>query len=133
MAEKTNTVIAEGTEFQGSLISKCDVTMNGRFDGELTAPGLSITTSGSVGGEIQVDNLDSQGKISGNVKAKNVRLAGTVDEKTTIQAETLEVKLATPGSGVQITFGDCHLKVGEPRATQSDTAKPHPQKQKVGL
>jgi cytoskeletal protein CcmA (bactofilin family) len=106
------TIIEQGTEFEGSITSTCDVELRGRIRGDLLAPALTIDPSGSVQGCIKVDRLISEGEISGEIDAQNVQLSGKVSDQTVIKAETLEVKLKKD-SGVQVTFGECELRVGD--------------------
>ena len=116
------TIIEEGTDFEGSISSSCDIQLSGRVQGDLLAPALTVTPSGSVQGCIKVDRLVSEGELSGEIDAQKVQLSGKVSDQTVIKAETLEVKLNQPGNGVQVTFGDCELRVGD-RARRDGSAE----------
>jgi cytoskeletal protein CcmA (bactofilin family) len=89
------------------------VVVRGVIDGELSAPDLSVAATGAVEGAIKARRIRSEGRLSGNVKAGEVYLSGTVGDSTVIQAETLEVKLGSGGKPLQVTFGDCNLEVGD--------------------
>ena len=117
MAEMTTkeTVIEDGTEFDGSLTSRCPISLSGTVKGELLAPVLNVTPSGSVHGSVQVERLICRGEISGEIQAQTVELAGKVSDQTVITAETLEVRLSQPGEAVRVTFGNCELNVGGKR------------------
>jgi cytoskeletal protein CcmA (bactofilin family) len=121
------TVIARGTEFEGSVVSSCGVTLDGKLRGKLRAPSLVLNATGTVDGEVEVEELSSSGSLAGRIKAKTVQLSGRVNDSTVIRAETLEVKLSQPGSGMQVSFGNCELKVGDVSAAASAaTSKPNP-------
>ena len=45
-------VVAQGTSFKGIVTSDCPVTVSGTVDGELSAPALVVTDSGSVNGKV---------------------------------------------------------------------------------
>ena len=109
------TLVEEGTEFKGSLTSKCPVEVRGRVDGDLAAPSLDVSPTGSVSGKVKVDRLVSQGEIAGEFDAEAVNLSGTVKDNTVIRAKTLEVKLApaTEGNRLQVIFGEVALDVGD--------------------
>ena len=109
------TLVEEGTEFKGSLTSKCPVEVRGRVDGDLAAPSLDVSPTGSVSGKVKVDRLISQGEIAGEFDAEAVNLSGTVKDNTVIRAKTLEVKLApaTEGNRLQVIFGEVALDVGD--------------------
>lgn len=107
------TLIEQGTEFKGTMKSTCPVVVNGRVEGELTAPELEVTTSGTVQGTIKAERLSSRGMLSGNIDAGDLYLSGSVGNKTVIKAKNLEVKLAPDQGRMELTFGECTLDVGD--------------------
>jgi cytoskeletal protein CcmA (bactofilin family) len=119
------TILEDGTEFDGSIKSKCPITVSGKLRGEVSAPSLTVTQSGSVHGQVKVSQLKSQGEISGEIDAESVELSGRVNDQTTIRATTLEVMLNQAGSGnkLQVTFGNCELQVGERAAKTTEQSK----------
>jgi len=119
------TLVEEGTEFKGSLTSKCPVEVRGRIDGDLNAPSLHVSTSGAVSGKVYVGQLVSQGEIAGEFDADSIQLSGTVKDNTVIRAKTLEVRLTPPsGNKMQVIFGEVALDVGDaPRDAASAGGK----------
>jgi cytoskeletal protein CcmA (bactofilin family) len=111
-AEK-HTLIEQGTEFKGTMKSTCPVVVNGRMEGDLTAPELEVTASGAVQGNIKADRLTSRGVLSGNVDAGELFLSGAIGSKTVIKAKNLEVKLTPEQGRMELTIGECTLDVGE--------------------
>ena len=106
-------VVASGTSVQGVVTSECPVTVSGIVDGELTAPALLVTESGSVSGKVKVEELRSSGEIAGEIDAGIMQLSGTVRDKTSIRAKSLDVKLSADGSDrLQLVFGTATLEVG---------------------
>ena len=110
------TVLEEGTEIDGSIRSKCPITVSGKLKGDVCAPSLTITQSGSVSGQVKVSEFKSEGDIAGEIDAESVELSGHVSDHTIIRASSLQVKLAQNGSNskLHVTFGNCDLKVGDP-------------------
>ena len=116
MAEESTvkqTILEDGTEFDGSIRSKCPITVSGKLKGEVSAPSLTVTKSGSVHGQVKVSQLKSQGEIAGEIDAESVELSGRVNDQTTIRAATLEVTLNQSSGKLQVTFGNCELQVGD--------------------
>jgi cytoskeletal protein CcmA (bactofilin family) len=111
-AEK-HTLVEQGTEFKGTMKSSCPVVVNGRVEGELTAPELDVTTSGTVQGNIKAERLSSRGVLSGNVDAGDLFLSGSIGSKTVIKAKNLEVKLTPEQGRMELTIGECTLDVGD--------------------
>jgi cytoskeletal protein CcmA (bactofilin family) len=111
-AEK-HTLIEQGTEFKGTMKSTCPVVVNGRVEGDLTAPELEVTVSGTVQGNIKAERLSSRGVLSGNVDAGDLFLSGSIGSKTVIKAKNLEVKLAPEQGRMELTIGECTLDVGD--------------------
>jgi len=111
-AEK-HTLIEQGTEFKGTMKSSCPVVVNGRIEGDLTAPELEVTASGTVQGNIKAERLTSRGILSGNVDAGDLFLSGAIGSKTVIKAKNLEVKLTPEQGRMELTIGECTLDVGD--------------------
>ena len=125
MADSTKqTVIESGTEFDGSMKSDCPVSLSGKLKGQVSAPSLTVTPSGSVHGKVKVTLLKAQGEVSGEIDAESVELSGRVSDQTVIRAKTLEVMLTQAQGGLQVTFGNCELQVGDKQTRAEDKAKP---------
>jgi cytoskeletal protein CcmA (bactofilin family) len=118
------TVVEEGTEFKGTLKSSCAVVINGTVDGEMDAPEITVSRSGSVAGSLRATRLRSQGTLSGKVEATDVFLSGVVRSNTSIKAKRLEVKLGSDQAQIEVSFGECALEVGEPIAEPVAVAVP---------
>ena len=119
MSEKTvkQTIVENGTEFEGVLRSKCDIVVSGQLKGEVTAPSLTLKPEGNVSGKIKVSQLKSEGSLGGEIDADSVELSGTVSDDTVIKAAALEVKLnQSGGNKLKVSFGNCELQVGDPAA-----------------
>ncbi len=112
MSNGRKTLVEEGTQFKGSLTSDCPIEVKGRVEGDLTAPALSVSTSGAVHGKVKVGEMKSQGELAGEFDADVVQLSGTVKDNTVIRAKSLEVKLTPDKGKMQVIFGECELEVG---------------------
>src|SRR6185295_7719197 len=114
MAEKDakRTVIGEGTEFEGVVVSLCGIAVNGKLKGEVTAPSLTVETSGAVDGRVRVEKLVSLGEVSGEIEAESIELSGKVGDRTILRAGEIEVKMGE----TRVTFGNCELQVGQKQA-----------------
>jgi cytoskeletal protein CcmA (bactofilin family) len=103
------TLVEEGTRFKGSLSSTCPIEIKGRVEGDLRAPSLVVSPTGTVQGRVKVAELQSQGEVAGDFDTDVVRLSGTVKDNTVIRARLLEVKLTSPDGTMQVIFGECEL------------------------
>jgi cytoskeletal protein CcmA (bactofilin family) len=122
-ANARRTLVEEGTQFKGALSSNCPIEVKGRIDGDVEAPALLVSASGAVHGRIKVGELQSQGEIAGEFDADVVQLSGTVKDSTVIRAKSLEVKLSSQTTKMQVTFGECQLEVGSEEAQAAAAAK----------
>jgi cytoskeletal protein CcmA (bactofilin family) len=107
------TLVEEGTELKGSLTSTCPVLVRGTVEGNVSAPALTVSPSGTVNGKARVGELQAEGQISGEFDADVVQLSGKVQDRTVIRAKTLSVQLSSD-SKLQVVFGECELAVGDP-------------------
>ena len=60
-ASAKKTLVEDGTEFKGSLVSKCPVIVSGKVDGEVHAPSLTVSGSGGVYDKVRVGDITSEG------------------------------------------------------------------------
>ena len=107
------TIVEEGTEFRGTLVSTCPIVVRGRIEGQIDTPALTVSEKGAVHGKAKVGTIRSQGELAGEFDADIVELAGRVKDNTVIRAKSLEVKLATEETKMQVMFGECELNVGD--------------------
>jgi cytoskeletal protein CcmA (bactofilin family) len=108
-----HTLVEEGTEFKGSLSSKCPIVVMGKVEGDVSGPVIHVTASGVIAGNVKVKELQSAGEVAGEVEADAVRISGKVRDKTVIRARSLEVSLTSAKGGMEVVFGECELAVGD--------------------
>ena len=132
--KKQETVVGQETEFEGAIRSQCPITVNGNLLGDVSAPTLIVTGTGSVRGRIKAGEVKSEGEIAGEIDAESVDLSGHVGDQTTIRATSLQVKLSQNGAGgkLQVSFGNCDVNVGNPAKLPVDPTKPSGQNEKKG-
>ncbi|HVY47214.1 MAG TPA: polymer-forming cytoskeletal protein [Minicystis sp.] len=124
MADDKCTLVEDGTEFKGTLSSKCPIVVKGKVEGEVSAPSMKVSPTGAVHGRARVADLRSEGELSGEFDADTVQLSGRVRDKTVIRAKSLDVKLSPDKGKMQVVFGECTLEVGEEPARAEDAPKP---------
>jgi cytoskeletal protein CcmA (bactofilin family) len=130
-AEGPRTLVEEGTQFKGSLSSKCPIEVKGRVEGDLQAPSLTVSSTGAVHGKVKVAELLSEGEIAGEFDADLVRLSGVVKDNTVLRAKSLEVKLTPANGRMQVIFGECALEVGEAPTREAAVPKDAPRTEKA--
>ena len=108
-----HTLVEEGTEFKGTMSSKCPIVVMGKVEGDIAGPVIHVSATGIMAGNVKVQELRSAGEVAGEVEAEIVRISGKVRDKTVIRARSLEVSLSTTKGGMQVVFGECELSVGD--------------------
>jgi len=110
ITEKTNggngtTLISAGTTLKGDISSNADLRIDGTIVGNINSSAkIVIGTSGVVEGDIFGNNADIVGKISGNIRVKELlQLRGDCLVNGNIYAGKLQVEPTA-------TFnGQCHM------------------------
>ncbi len=65
--------ISSGTDFQGTLISQCDIRIDGSFEGKLTTTGkLVLGESAKLFGDVVCRSCDIWGVMEGKLLVKEV-------------------------------------------------------------
>jgi cytoskeletal protein CcmA (bactofilin family) len=108
-----HTLVEEGTEFKGTMSSKCPIVVMGKVEGEITGPVIHVSATGVMAGNVKVQELRSDGEVAGEVEAETVRISGRVRDKTVIRARSFEVSLSKEKGGMEVVFGECELSVGD--------------------
>lgn len=107
--EKTNgngaTLISAGTTLKGDISSNSDLRIDGTIIGNVTSSSkIVIGASGSVEGDITGNQADIVGKVSGNIKTKDLlQLRGDCTVKGNVYAGKLQVEPTA------VFNGQCHM------------------------
>jgi cytoskeletal protein CcmA (bactofilin family) len=108
--EKTNggngaTLISAGTTLKGDISSNNDLRIDGNIIGNVSsAAKIVIGASGSVEGDISGNQADIVGKVSGNIKTKDLlQLRGDCVINGNVHAGKLQVEPTA------IFNGQCHM------------------------
>jgi cytoskeletal protein CcmA (bactofilin family) len=99
------TLISAGTTLKGDISSNNDLRIDGTIIGNVTCSSkIVIGASGSVEGDITGNQADIVGKVSGNIKTKDlVQLRGDCVVKGNVYAGKLQVEPTA------IFNGQCHM------------------------
>jgi len=108
--EKTNgsngaTLISAGTTLKGDLSSNSDLRIDGTIVGNVSSSAkIVIGASGNVEGDISGNQADIVGKVSGNIKTKDLlQLRGDCVVNGNVYAGKLQVEPTA------IFNGQCHM------------------------
>ena len=104
-AVERQTIIAEGTRFRGSLTSTFQLLVSGSVEGDVDAPSVTISVTGTTSGKIAAGALKSHGRIAGDCDVETAEIAGSVAHATVLRAASLDLKLTVPIGKLQLTFG----------------------------
>jgi cytoskeletal protein CcmA (bactofilin family) len=127
MKNGKRTLVEEGTELKGTMVSKCPIVVMGKVEGDISGPSIEIAEGGVVAGNVNVKELRSAGEVAGNVQAESVYLSGRVRDNTVIRAATLEVNLTRTDGPMEVVFGGtCELAIGDEPTRQPRPADSKP-------
>lgn len=118
------TMVEQGTKLNGALSSSCPIEVNGTVEGDLDAPALHVNPGGVVHGRVKVDEIQSQGELSGEFDARRVSLSGTVRHNTVIRAQSLDLKLNPHKGKLQVSFSDCDVAETDAARTEGPVNAP---------
>ena len=99
------TIISAGTTLKGDISSKNDLRIDGTIIGNISSTAkIVIGSSGVVEGDLNGNQADVVGKVSGNIKAKELlRLRGDAVVNGNLYAGKLQIEPTA-------TFnGQCHM------------------------
>ena len=112
--EKTNgssgaTLVSAGTTVKGDISSNSDLRIDGTIIGNVSSSAkIVIGASGSVEGDISGNQADIVGKVSGNIKTKDLlQLRGDCVVNGNVYAGKLQVEPTA------VFNGQCHMGTNE--------------------
>ena len=105
MANEQETVLAAKASFDGKL-EGANITLQGRFRGDLKASGLVRILEGSdVNAKVEATTVEIGGKFEGDVHAESLRLLGPARASGTFRAKKLSVEEGSQLDG-ELEIGD---------------------------
>lgn len=92
--ERPYTTLGKDTEFEGTLKFKDGLRIEGKFNGDISTDGyLIIGDTGQVTAEISVGSIIVEGKVTGNIQAKDlVELRSSAEMRGDISASKLKIE-----------------------------------------
>ena len=92
MADEQETVLAAKASFDGKL-EGANITLRGRFRGDLKASGLVRILEGSeVNAKVEATTVEIGGKFDGDVHTESLRILGPARATGTFRAKKLSVE-----------------------------------------
>lgn len=102
------TLISSGTIVNGDLVSDNDLRIDGTINGNVSSSAkIIVGPNGYVEGNIEGQQADITGKVSGNISVKELlQLRGECQVQGNISAEKLQVEPTA------VFNGQCHMRSG---------------------
>jgi len=113
-------VVGEGAEIAGSLISDGDVRVDGCVEGNVNGRKVAVGVNGRVHGRIVADEALISGSVNGGIAAHTVVLTATAKVACGIVQERLTVEAGAQVAGV-LERPDMRAPRAEPLAGEHET------------
>jgi len=98
------TIVDEGTSFTGDFISSCPIVVNGRIEGDVKAPAVTVTTSGALQGKIEAKTISCRGSVAGVLEADVIELTGAIARDTIVRAQRLNLDVESTSGKIELAF-----------------------------
>src|SRR5262245_3129163 len=85
------TIVEEGSEFRGNFTSTRPIAVNGRIEGDVSAPAVMVTNSGAVHGNVEAKTISCRGSAAGVLAADTIELSGSIAQNTVIRAQRVNL------------------------------------------
>jgi cytoskeletal protein CcmA (bactofilin family) len=99
------TIVEEGTAFKGTFKSTCPLIVNGRVEGDVSAPAVTVTSSGVLSGNVEAKAISCRGSAAGVFDADTIELSGAIAQNTIIRAQRLNLKIVSTSGKIELAFG----------------------------
>jgi len=102
-AASTPSLIASDVQIDGNVRTNGELQLDGSITGDLTCGGLVMGETGAVNGTITADNVTIRGKVSGEIRARSVRL----EKSSTVEGDVIHESLSVE-AGAKLTGRFAH-------------------------
>jgi cytoskeletal protein CcmA (bactofilin family) len=102
--EELTTVVEEGSDFQGDFTSRCPIIVNGRIAGNVKAPTVTVTATGSLEGKIEAKTISCNGSVAGVLEADAIALTGAIARDTIVRAQRLNLDVESTSGRIELAF-----------------------------
>jgi cytoskeletal protein CcmA (bactofilin family) len=99
------TLVEEGTRFAGDFTSSCPIIVNGRIEGTVKAPSVTVTHSGALHGNVDAKTIACKGSVAGVLEADTIELSGTIAQNTIVRAQRLKLNIESTSGRIELSFG----------------------------
>jgi cytoskeletal protein CcmA (bactofilin family) len=99
------TIVQEGTRFRGDFTSTCPIIVNGQIEGDVKAPAVTVTNSGTLQGTVEAKTIACRGTVSGVLEADTIELSGTIARNTVVRAQRLKLNIESTSGRIELAFG----------------------------
>ena len=87
-----STVISQGFSFKGEIIGEGALNVDGAFSGKIQVQSLSISSTGSVEGEIKANSVKVTGQLVGIVDCVDLTLADKARVEGRVTYESIQIQ-----------------------------------------
>jgi cytoskeletal protein CcmA (bactofilin family) len=85
-------IISADVVVMGTLVSKGDIQVDGRIEGDIRAVSLVISEHASIEGDVSAEEAIVRGRVAGSIRARKVQLCVTSHVEGNILHEALSVE-----------------------------------------
>ena len=91
MADNTKSIIEEDVSIEGNVFEKESIQINGKIKGNIKAENIELESKGKITGNINSTSTSLAGKITGDIDSDKVNILNTADVEGIIKQKTLSI------------------------------------------
>lgn len=89
----TSSIIEEDLTIEGKITSsEGSIEVKGNVTGDVTAEGIIIQPNGSIDGALSAKKISVEGRLKGNLKCDDLKLASTSNVQADVLAQTMTIE-----------------------------------------
>lgn len=122
----TPSIIGADVEIEGHVKTAGEVQLDGSIIGDLTCSSLVMGETGSISGMISAETATIRGQVSGDIRAKTVRLEKSARVEGDVYHASLTVEAGAKLTGTYTNLDNPLSQTGALPAPSRDTDTPAP-------
>lgn len=109
-----SSIVGRGMSFTGDLTFTGKLRLDGKIDGNVSGEHLILGETGCITGDIDIETFTCQGRVSGNIKARNLNVVKGCRIDGNVEAVNLLVEGGASLNGeVRVETSDLRLVKGK--------------------
>ena len=88
----SNSILLPDVELKGKIVEKDDIILGCKFDGNIAANKVNLSSTADINGDINANEIEVNGKIKGSLSGKKVKINRGCNFEGDVVGESISIE-----------------------------------------